>query len=59
MNLNVESWEPFRLDEIFEVKKGKRLTSEDQTEGRTPLIPIMVLLTTLVRHRSIKEIQFR
>lgn len=38
MNLNVESWELFRLDEIFEVKKGKRLTSEDQTEGRTPYI---------------------
>lgn len=38
MNLNEESWKEFRLGDLFEIKKGKRLTSEDQTEGTTPYI---------------------
>lgn len=38
MNLNVENWEEFRLGDLFEIKKGKRLTSEDQTDGTTPYI---------------------
>ena len=38
MNLNVESWKEFLLGDLFEIKKGKRLTSEDQTEGTTPYI---------------------
>ena len=38
MNLNVETWKEFRLGDLFVIKKGKRLTSEDQTEGTTPYI---------------------
>lgn len=38
MNLNLNTWEKYRLGDIFEIKKGKRLTSEDQTEGSTPYI---------------------
>lgn len=38
MNLNIESWTSFRLGDIFDIKKGKRLTSEDQTIGNTPYI---------------------
>ena len=33
--LGVESWQEFVIGDYFEVKKGKRLTSEDQTEGST------------------------
>lgn len=33
--LGVESWKEFVVGDFFEVKKGKRLTSEDQTEGNT------------------------
>lgn len=33
--LGVESWEEFVVGDYFEVKKGKRLTSEDQTDGTT------------------------
>lgn len=33
--LGVESWKEFVVGDYFEVKKGKRLTSEDQTEGNT------------------------
>ena len=33
--LGVESWKEFVVGDYFEVKKGKRLTSEDQTEGTT------------------------
>ncbi len=36
--LNIKDWRPFRIDSLFCVKKGKRLTSEDQTEGATPYI---------------------
>lgn len=33
-----DSWKEFRLGDLFEVKKGKRLTSDDQIEGDTPYI---------------------
>ena len=36
--LGVESWKDFCLGDYFEIKKGKRLTSDDQTEGSTPYI---------------------
>jgi hypothetical protein len=43
-NTNVPSltdttkWNDFLVDDYFEVKKGKRLTKDDQTEGKTPYI---------------------
>lgn len=36
--LGVETWKDFCLGEYFEIKKGKRLTSDEQTEGSTPYI---------------------
>lgn len=33
MSLNVGKWQRFRLDALFNIKKGKRLTAEDQIEG--------------------------
>ncbi len=36
--LGVETWKDFCLGDYFEIKKGKRLTSDDQTEGNTPYI---------------------
>lgn len=36
--LGVKEWKDFRLGDCFEIKKGKRLTSDDQTEGNTPYI---------------------
>lgn len=36
--IEVEAWKEFCLGDIFEVKKGKRLTSDEQTEGDTPYI---------------------
>jgi len=36
--LGVDSWEEFCLGDIFDIKKGKRLTSDDQTDGETPYI---------------------
>lgn len=32
---DVKLWKEFVIEDYFEVKKGKRLTSEDQTEGTT------------------------
>ena len=40
--LGVESWKDFCLCDYFEIKKGKRLTSDDQTEGSTPYIGAIV-----------------
>lgn len=34
----VNAWKNFCISDLFEVKKGKRLTSADQTEGATPYI---------------------
>lgn len=36
--LDVDSWHWFRYDEIFNIKKGKRLTSADQFAGEIPYI---------------------
>ena len=38
MNLNVSKWQYFKLGKLFQIKKGKRLTAEDQTDGTTPYI---------------------
>jgi hypothetical protein len=36
--LNINGWKYFKYNEIFDVKKGKRLTKEDFEEGKTPFI---------------------
>lgn len=36
--LDVENWKEYRLGDLFEIKKGKRLTADDQTDGETPYI---------------------
>lgn len=38
MNLDISSWKKFRLGDLFEIKKGKRLTTADQIPGTTPYI---------------------
>lgn len=38
INLTDKNWNWFRLDEIFEVKKGKRLTKANMKVGKTPFI---------------------
>lgn len=38
MNLDTQTWGKYRLGDLFDIKKGKRLTAEDQTEGLTPYI---------------------
>jgi hypothetical protein len=36
--LNLAAWEPFELQELFDIKKGKRLTKANKTPGTTPFI---------------------
>lgn len=36
--LDVVSWKEFCIGDLFEVKKGKRLTSDEQIDGETPYI---------------------
>lgn len=36
--LDVENWKEYRLGDLFEIRKGKRLTADDQTDGETPYI---------------------
>ncbi len=38
INLNVSNWKMFKYEDVFEVKKGKRLTKEDFIDGKTPFI---------------------
>ncbi len=38
MKFDVDMWQEFMLCDIFEVKKGKRLTRADQIDGDTPYI---------------------
>lgn len=37
-DLNTQSWEWFSFDQLFDVKKGKRLTKANMTEGNTLFI---------------------
>ncbi len=36
--LNTDEWKEFRYEELFEIRKGSRLTKADMTEGNTPFI---------------------
>ncbi len=36
--LDIVSWKEFCVGDLFEVKKGKRLTSDEQIDGETPYI---------------------
>ena len=36
--MDTTNWKMFRLDEIFEIKKGKRLTKADMIDGEIPYI---------------------
>jgi hypothetical protein len=38
IELNIINWKYFKYEDVFEVKKGKRLTKEDFIEGTTPFI---------------------
>ncbi len=38
LDLALESWKEFCLGDLFEIKKGQRLTSDDQTDGETPYV---------------------
>ena len=38
MTFNFSKWKSFALGEIFDIKKGKRLTKDDFTSGKTPFI---------------------
>lgn len=37
-SVSTDDWGDFRLDSLFKVKKGRRLTKEDQTDGNTPYV---------------------
>ena len=38
LNVSTKAWGDFRVADLFDVKKGKRLTKEDQTDGQTPYV---------------------
>ena len=38
VKLVVEKWKPFRYDQVFEIKKGKRVTNSSMKEGKIPCI---------------------
>ncbi|MBR0191786.1 MAG: restriction endonuclease subunit S [Thermoguttaceae bacterium] len=38
MKLDLENWKRFTLGRLFNIKKGKRLTAEDQEDGNIPYI---------------------
>lgn len=38
LNLSVSNWKSFKYSDVFEVKKGKRLTKENFEKGSTPFI---------------------
>lgn len=38
LSLDKVKWESFSIQELFEIKKGERLTKENRTDGKIPLI---------------------
>ena len=61
MRIDTSTWKWFKLggdDGLFEIRKGKRLTSEDQTEGTTPYIGAIDSnngVSNLIRQNPIHE----
>jgi len=41
--LDIKKWKAFRLDELFEIKKGQRLTKSDMKPGGTPFVSAIEL----------------
>jgi hypothetical protein len=41
--LDTKKWKPFRLDTLFDIKKGKRVTKADMTPGETPFVSAIEL----------------
>jgi len=37
-HLNISRWKYFNYEELFDIRKGKRLTKENMIEGKTPFI---------------------
>lgn len=38
IKLNIETWQQFKYTDIFNIKKGKRLTKKDQSDGNYPYV---------------------
>lgn len=38
VSLDVSNWKSFRYDQLFDIKKGKRVTKLDMIEGNTPFL---------------------
>jgi restriction endonuclease S subunit len=38
LHIEPHTWKEFRYDDLFDIKKGNRLTKSDMTEGQTPFI---------------------
>ena len=38
LSLNLSEWKPFKYTDVFKIKKGKRLTKKDQSDGDIPYV---------------------
>lgn len=38
LSLNLSEWKPFKYTDVFKIKKGKRLTKKDQSDGEIPYV---------------------
>lgn len=56
--LDTSKWKPFVLSDLFEIKKGKRLTKEDQIPGDTVFIGATALnngITAYIGQEALHE----
>lgn len=61
MNLNLATWQEFQLDHLFTIKKGKRLTSEEQEDGSNNYIGAIDSNNGVANHINLlftQQIQF-
>ena len=56
IDLHDRNWKWFRLDDLFDIKKGKRLTKEDMRPGTTPFIGSSELDNGVTAHVDVEPI---
>ncbi len=58
-NLDINNWQSFRLTDIFNIIRGKRLTQFDRIEGNTPLVTASSInngVVSFIDHNYFKNI---
>ena len=55
---NIIKWQEFKISDIFDIKKGERLTESNRISGEIPLVTKLNLLIPLLKAWIAESISF-